>query len=97
MNSPCDQQIGWIAQTCYFFMVENSMLFDGFVFVLWLIWGCLVGVCVCVCVFVVADLVLEDSERIEKKISSHGCQNRDLDRKITRFYDPTSPKRLGSH
>ena len=24
----------------------------------------------------------------------HGCQNRDLDRKITRFYDLTSPKRL---
>ena len=33
-------------------MVDNSMLFDGFVFVLWLIWGCWVGVCVCV----VADL-----------------------------------------
>ena len=31
-------------------MVDNSMLFDGFVFVLWLIWGCWVGVCV------VADL-----------------------------------------
>ena len=25
-----------------------------------------------------------------------GCQNRDQDRKIARFYDPTSPKRLKS-
>ena len=27
----------------------------------------------------------------------HGCQNHDLDRKITRFYNPTSPKHLRSH
>ena len=27
----------------------------------------------------------------------HGCQNHDLDRRIARFYDPTSPKRLESH
>ena len=27
----------------------------------------------------------------------HGCQNRDLDRKIARFYDPTSPKCLKLH
>ena len=26
--------------------------------------------------------------------SNQGCQNRDPDRKIARFYDPTSPKRL---
>ena len=29
--------------------------------------------------------------------SKHGCQNRDLDRKIARFYDLTSLKRLESH
>ena len=28
---------------------------------------------------------------------NHGCQNRNLDRRIARFYDPTSPKRLDSH
>ena len=27
----------------------------------------------------------------------HGCQNHDLDCRIARFYDPTSPKRLESH
>ena len=27
---------------------------------------------------------------------TQGCQNRDPDRKIARFYDPTSPKRLKS-
>ena len=27
----------------------------------------------------------------------HGCQNCDLDRRIAQFYDPTSPKHLGSH
>ena len=28
---------------------------------------------------------------------THGCQNDNLDRRITQFYDPTSPKHLGSH
>ena len=42
-------------------MVGNSMLFDGFVFVLWLIWGGVAGF------LVVVVVVLEDSERIEKK------------------------------
>ena len=28
---------------------------------------------------------------------SHGCQNHDLDHRFARFYDPISPKRLGSH
>ena len=27
----------------------------------------------------------------------HSCQNRDLDRKIVRFYDLVSPKHLESH
>ena len=40
----------------FFFMVDNSMLFDGFVFVLWLIWGGVVGF------LVVVVVVLEDSE-----------------------------------
>ena len=30
-------------------------------------------------------------------VYNHGCQNRDLDRRIARFYDPTSPKHLESH
>ena len=29
--------------------------------------------------------------------NNHGCQNRDLDRRIARFYDPISPKYLESH
>ena len=29
--------------------------------------------------------------------NNYDCQNRDLDRRIARFYDPTSPKHLGSH
>ena len=28
---------------------------------------------------------------------THGCQNHNLDRRIARFYDHTSPKRLESH
>ena len=31
-----------------------------------------------------------------KLLPGQGCQNRDPDRKIARFYDPTSPKRLKS-
>ena len=27
----------------------------------------------------------------------HGCQNRDLNCRITQFYNPTSPKHLESH
>ena len=42
---------------------------------------------------------LNDCNHLEDSTltSFHGCQNRDLDRKIARFYDPTSPKRLESH
>ena len=37
------------------------------------------------------------SHKCGQKSCCHGCQNRDLDRRIARFYDPTSPKRLESH
>ena len=51
------------------------------------------------------DPIIRDKAVLERTIVGyvnliahrHGCQNRDLDRRIARFYDPTSPKRLESH
>ena len=71
MNSLYDKQIGWIAQTCYFLWLAIQCYLMGlclccgrfgvvglvFVFVLWLIWGGVVGF------LVVVVVVLEDSER----------------------------------